>query len=136
MAGPGWIVTPQGTLDYMNEVDRYIVAIGDAVGRQGLKVPGPTLVAWWKFAADWKAFYEAHKDFVDRLSGSVADTTERYETDATQWKNVLAGFIALDNVVFDPNKKPGGPSLEGLGDSLPWVAIIAVVLAGAVVLRK
>lgn len=126
MPGPGIIVTPGTILDYMREVDRYIDAIQAAVVSQADKVPTPTLAAWARFVSDWKIFLGTHQDFTDRLSGSVADTAERYERDATAWRGVLGGFISTANIVFDASKRPPGPSLPTIGettDLVKWGAI-------------
>jgi hypothetical protein len=139
MTGPGWIVTAAGIRTYMDEVNRYVDALHAAVVGGVAKIPPPTLAAWVRFLTDWKVFYGTNRPGEHGILGvwgSVADSTERYETDTTQWRKVLAGFIDLGAaVIFDPDKKPGGPSLPS-GDSIPWLAIGVAALAAAVIFRK
>lgn len=134
MSGPGWIVTPGTILDYMREVDRFIDAIHQSAWSQFHKVPVPVLTAWMRFFHDWKTFFAAHEGFLDRLSGAVADTTERYETDAAAWKKTLAQYVDTGAVVFDETKRPGGPQLPTADETtsvLKWAAVLGgLYLAG------
>ena len=134
MPGPGWIVTPQGMLDYMREVDRFIEAIHGAVWDDTPtgKIPGAMRLGFLRFLSDWKTFFKEHEGFLDRLSGSVADTTERYETDAVAWRKALAPFLGAraEAIVFDETKKPGGPSLPPIGDVNNTLLIAGAVLGG------
>lgn len=142
MAGPGVIVTAETIRDYMDEVNRLVDAIHAAVTADLTKIPPQILAAWARFISDWKVFFGTNRPECGIIGcgilgvwGSVADTTERYEKDALRWRETMGRFSSMQAVVYDPNKKPGGLSLDGL-PSLETAAVIAVAIAAIAVFRR
>ncbi len=132
------VAWPGTIMDLMNDTGRQITTFGNEIAanrRIGLAREGTPefsyLVGWSKFVTGWGQFYDDHRWYIERLSGSVWDQTVAYREQLIQWREKAKQFGLVSASPTPDIPKDGGfgglvkPLLWGLG-----------IVAGIVIVPK
>lgn len=117
----GFVVTPNDTLNYMQKVDAAMKSLDADVSKSG---DAAFRASWSDFFAGWSKFFADHQPWYMRLSGTVYDETEDYESTLDKWREQ---FIARGGSPTAPKSGADRPDIVG---ALKWGA--AAVIAAAV----
>ncbi|MBK8255571.1 MAG: hypothetical protein IPK82_23275 [Polyangiaceae bacterium] len=150
MGEPGIFVTPGTVLDYLNEVNALYTSTDLAIKSQttfgpagGAPPSAPAsaplvlLASWEVKLREWKKFFDDHQGFFDRLSGGVADTTERFERDCVEFRAQFERVgISMAGAPYAPNRKPPDVGDTLLAGSLSVGVAFAATAAILLLLKK